>query len=219
MNFSQLKNPSTREWIYFVPAVTIWVWFVLSVPSAVHYPWNVLAKFLGILSPFFWYKTLNITRRSEHEGETEPADSQGTLSGPKTSRLPYFILGTLAWGIFVINISPHPFSRQIVLRDVFGFLAPFLLLVRLRIDSELYPIVYPRVDHASGHVREPQFADTPARMPWILFFSSGALWIYFLRSVPDQAIFSPIALWLLIWALPWALSLSTTGDCNETFRG
>ncbi len=222
MNLSQLKNPTWREWAYFIVAVVLWVWFVLPIPCELHYPWNVFVKFLVILSPFFWYKSLKIDYRTQREREIGPTDSPRALNKPTAERLIYTTIWALAWGTLVFNIPGHPFSYKVIVNDILGFLAPFLLLVRLRIDPDLVRLVSPRVNNASSHARKPQFADTPVRMPWILFFSSEILWVLFVNGLPDEPHHYPgagfwhtisiFSLCTWIWALPWALSVGTKID-------
>jgi hypothetical protein len=208
MNLSQLKNPTANEWFNFLVAIAVWAQFVALVPCELSYPSDVLVKFLGILSPFFWYKSLNIGHRTEREREIRLARALLRLNRPAASRLIYFIVGALAWSAFVFNIPPDK-SHETVTRDAAGFLAPLLLLARLWIHPDLSPLLPLLAENDSGHAHEPRFSNTVITLSWILFFFSGVFWIYFVDSLPGQSIIGFLALVILHLAVPWALSVGT----------
>jgi hypothetical protein len=214
MNLSQLKNPTMGEWGNFLLAVVLWLQFALPVPCELSYPWNVLVKFLAILSPFFWYKSLNISHKKECERETARASSSWRINRLAASRLIYLIVGVLTWGAFVFGIPPDKFYDTVTL-DIAGFLAPFVLLAGLMIQPDLSS-PYPPLKSAYGLARQPLFLKTAIKRFWILRLFSTVLWVYFVYSLAYSLLVwrfvGFIALNALLLALPWALSVDTKRD-------
>jgi hypothetical protein len=214
MNLSQLKNPTMSEWGNFLLAVVVWLQFALPVPCELSYPWNFLVKFLAILSPFFWYKSLNISHKQECEREIGPASSSWRINRLAASRLIYLIVGVLAWGAFVFSIPPDKF-HDTVTRDIAGFLAPFVLLAGLMIHPDL-SLPYPPLKSAYGLARQPLFFKTAIRRFWILRLFSTVLWVYFVYSLAYTLLvwrlIGFIALNALLLALPWALRVGKNGE-------
>lgn len=224
MDLSHLKNPTLKEWAYFIFAVVVWSWFTLHMPCEVGYPWNVLVKFLGAICPYFWVKFLNIDIRNGSEEENGPPDPPRTLTRTGAIRLVYLVLGALAWGTFVVTIPADVFSRfphGSVLRDILGFLAPFPLLACLMIAPDYFHLRSSRVDNGSGNARKHPFYGSG--LPLILTLFSILLWVLFVGMIPADphhysggATLSSLvnfnALWTLVFAVPWTLSVRRKKD-------
>jgi hypothetical protein len=130
MNLSKL-NIVNKRWIYLIAGWAGWLIFVLSIPSNLKYPWDVLNALLALISPYLCYKAALIDRR---EGEYKnPCVAQKRKPLQFWS---YLVSGIAAWGIFVLNI---PFNQDYlwkVVQMLVGIVAIFLWLQSLSLINQ-----------------------------------------------------------------------------------
>jgi hypothetical protein len=136
--------------------------------------------------------------------------------------LVYLVVGALAWGTFVVTItadvSSQGFPHGTVVRAILGFLAPFSLLACLMIDPDYFHARSSRVDNGSGHARKHPFYGSA--LPLILTLFTILLWVIFVTMIQAephrhpwvaflQSFVNFNALWPLVYAVPWTLSVSS----------
>ncbi|MFH1115056.1 MAG: hypothetical protein V1792_14190 [Pseudomonadota bacterium] len=191
MNLSKLKR---RQWGFFTVGTTLWIGFVYFMPSRLAFPWDALNILLGLFSPLFWYKALDLHHTFAHGGEGESINAPGAHHRTAV-RMVYLALGAVSWGIFLYNIpSPRfpPYEVLIppdvlaVLRGILGFLSLILWSAAAYLnlyDNSLWRSLL-RTE-SPGHEREPQSKKVPSRFGKFVLFSSWIVWGTFISLVLD----------------------------------
>jgi len=121
-----LKKITRRKWAYLTFGAADWAFFVWNIPSDLTYPYTLLITFLGVVSPFFWYKALDIPYTVKDRDESGQANAPTARNSRVIRRSSYLFLGAVSWGFFVSHIPPHPIlNPRPVLTALIGFISPF----------------------------------------------------------------------------------------------
>lgn len=171
-----LSGIEKRRWGGFAFAIADWAFFVCNVPSDLNYPWNVVSILLGLLSPFWWYKALNVSYPSQPGSQGESTNVAATRQRIVSGRPIYVAVGAVSWGVFVHSVPPHPVDSQLVLRGILGFFSPFLWSVAafLNMDNSLFWWICLGIDNKSTDEREPQTSNRRDGMGFASFLSAWA---------------------------------------------
>lgn len=187
---------ATTQWRYLAFAVVAWIYFVSNIPSALSFPWTLFNMSLGLLSPFFWYKTLYFQSSSERAGEAGQMDSPAKGESTGLKRSIYLTLGAVCWGIFVSNVPAHPIvnSRPLV-TGILGFLSPFLWLATayLNVSNNLFWRTCMNIDKPLEDETQAEGMKSRNAVGWFAFVCLVVTWTYFVIHL------GPDLHWLWFW--------------------
>ncbi len=197
MTLSKLKK---RRTVYLTLGIAFWIGFLYCIPSRLSFPWNALSLLLGLFSPLFWYKALDLHRVVAHGGAGESVNSPGARNRT-AMRVVYLALGAVSWGIFVYNIPPFAYRIPLppndlyqplvpsdvlpVFRGILGFWAPFLLFAAayLNIGNDSVWRNFVGSD-SPAREREPKPKKARNRIAWASIFLAWLVWVIFLSYIP-----------------------------------
>jgi hypothetical protein len=197
MTLSKLER---RRWIFLTLGVVFWGGFVYCIPSRLAFPLDALNLLLGLASPYFWYKALDLHFRPEYGPEDESTNAPAARRRTAI-RLVCLVWGAASWGIFVYNLPPFsyriplppndPYQPLIphdpVFRGILGFLSPFLwsTAAYLNIDNDSLWRAFLGTD-SPGHEREPQPKKERNILGWALLICAQVVWVIFVDIIPSD---------------------------------
>jgi len=185
------KGVATRQRLWLAFAVADWAFFISYVPSQLNYPWNLLNTFVGLISPFFLYKSLNNHDEFAHWGNNQSPNAPTGHKMTSIARAIYLALGAVCWSIFIYLIPPFPIApyptlvpHDTMLRGILGLLSLFLwsaaAFVNITNDSFWRNVLG---SWSLRHERGPQPTKTWNRIGWVLLISAQAVWVLFVAQV------------------------------------